>query len=62
MSPTEVIKALTAEGVEFSTDGQRITWRNDDGWMKPEVIAILKTGKAEGIAYLLDRQKRQVTT
>lgn len=62
MSPTEVIEALTAEGVEFSTDGNSIRWRNDDGWMKPEVIAILKAGKAEAISYLLDRQKRQVTT
>lgn len=58
MSPVEVVKALIAEGVEFSTDGQRITWRKDDGWMKPEVLAILKSGKAEVIAFLLNRDGR----
>ena len=55
MSPIEVVQALIAEGVEFSTDGQRITWRNDDGWMKPEVIAIISAGKAEVIRYLVNR-------
>lgn len=54
MSPVEVVKALMTEGVEFSTDGQRITWRNDDGWMKPEVVAIIKQGKAEVIRYLVN--------
>ena len=44
MNPVEVVDALIAEGVEFSTDGQRITWRNDDGWMTPEVVAIIKQG------------------
>jgi hypothetical protein len=53
MSPVEVVKALIAEGVEFSTDGQRIIWRNDDEWMKPEVIAIIKAGRAEVIRYLV---------
>jgi len=58
MSPVEVVKALIAEGVEFWTEGQRITWRNDDGWMKPEVVAILKSGKAEVIAFLANRDRR----
>lgn len=57
MSPVVVVEALIAEGVEFSTDGQRITWRNDDGWMKPEVIAIIKAGKADVIRYLVNRSR-----
>jgi hypothetical protein len=61
MSAVEVVKALIAEGIVFSTHGQRITWCNDDGWMKPEVIAIIKEGRAEVIRYLvnLDQEARR---
>ena len=52
MGPIEVLQALVAEGVEFTTDGKMVRWRYSDGWMKPEVVSILLAGKAEVIAYL----------
>jgi hypothetical protein len=55
MAPVELLQALIAEGVEFSTDGRMIRWRNAEGWMKPDVIATLKSGKSGIIAYLMER-------
>jgi hypothetical protein len=55
MSPVEALQALIVQGVDFATDGKMVRWRNADGWITPEVLAILKAGKAEIIAYLIAR-------
>lgn len=52
MSAVELVKALTNEGVEFSTDGERIRWRNSNGKMTDDVKAQIASGKAEVIAHL----------
>ncbi|MGO1163507.1 hypothetical protein ACTOV4_16365 [Brucella sp. C7-11G] len=52
MSAVELVKALTSEGVEFSTDGERIRWRNSNGKITDDVKAQIASGKAEVIAHL----------
>lgn len=48
----DLVKSLAAAGVEFSTDGERIRWRNADGKVTPDVAADLATAKAEVIDFL----------
>lgn len=56
MSATlDLVKSLTADGVEFSTDGWRIHWRNGDGKMAPEIVATLAAAKATVIDFLSGR-------
>lgn len=52
MSAVELVKALTSEGVEFSTYGERIRWRNSNGKITDDVKAQIASGKAEVIAHL----------
>jgi|GEM_PF-1896372 len=52
MSAIDLIKALMGEGVEFSTDGERIRWRNSNGKITDDVKAQITSGKAEVIAHL----------
>ncbi len=48
----DLVKSLSAEGVEFSTDGVRIRWRNGDGLVTADVIAALAAEKAAIIDFL----------
>jgi hypothetical protein len=48
----DLMKSLTADGVEFSTDGVRIRWRNGDGRVTPDVVATLAAEKATVIDFL----------
>jgi hypothetical protein len=52
MGATDLVRSLMADGVELSTDGERIRWRSAGGWMTPERIAELASAKAEVIAFL----------
>lgn len=52
MSAVELVKALTSEGVEFSTDGERIRWRNSNGKITDDVKAQIASDKAAVIAHL----------
>lgn len=52
MSAIDLIKALTSEGVEFSTDGERIRWRNSNGKITDDVKAQIASDKAAVIAHL----------
>jgi len=52
MSAVELVKALTSEGVEFSTDGERIRWRNSNGKITDDVKAQIGSDKAAVIAHL----------
>lgn len=48
----DLLKSLSAEGVEFSTDGVRIRWRNGDGRVTADVVAALAAEKAAVIDFL----------
>ncbi|CAM5578872.1 hypothetical protein ATER59S_05048 [Aquamicrobium terrae] len=52
MIALDLVKSLSAEGVEFSTDGVRIRWRNGDGLVTADVIAALAAEKAAIIDFL----------
>ncbi len=52
MIALDLVKSLSAEGVEFSTDGVRIRWRNGDGLVTADVIAALAAEKAVIIGFL----------
>ncbi|WP_024896870.1 hypothetical protein [Brucella rhizosphaerae] len=59
MSAIDLIKALISEGVEFSTDGERIRWSNSNGKVTDDVKAKLAACKPEVIAYLKDNPSPQ---
>jgi hypothetical protein len=48
----DLMKSLAADGVEFSTDGVRIRWRNGGGRVTPDVVATLAAEKATVIDFL----------
>lgn len=48
----DLVKSLSAAGVEFSTDGIRVRWRNSDGRVTPEIVAALAAEKATVIEFL----------
>lgn len=48
----DLVKSLSASGVEFSTDGERVRWRNGDDKVTPEVIATIAAEKATVIDFL----------
>lgn len=48
----DLVKALASDGVEFSTDSGRIRWRNGDGKMTPEIVAMLVAEKGQVIDFL----------
>ncbi|MCP8896369.1 hypothetical protein KYK29_15685 [Shinella daejeonensis] len=48
----DLVKALASDGVEFSTDGERIRWRNGDGKVTPEIVAALAAEKGTVIDFL----------
>lgn len=48
----DLVKALASDGVEFSTDGERIRWRGGDGKVTPEIVATLAAEKGEVIDFL----------
>jgi hypothetical protein len=52
MGAVDLVQALIAEGMEFSTDGQRIRWRNSEGRMTPETMAQIAAAKREVIDFL----------
>jgi len=52
LTALDLVKSLSAEGVEFSTDGVRIRWRNGDGLVTADVIAALAAEKAAIIDFL----------
>lgn len=52
MGAVDLVKNLMAEGVEFTTDGERIRWRNARGRITPQVIAELKAGKSQVLGFL----------
>lgn len=47
-----MVRSLAAAGVEFSTDGERIRWCNGEGWMTPEIVAVIAAEKAVVIGFL----------
>ena len=53
----DLVKSLAAAGVEFSTDGERIRWRNGDGRMTPEVVATLAADKGAVIDFLTGKAR-----
>lgn len=48
----DLVKSLSANGVEFSTDGGRIRWRNGEGKVTPEIVAALAAEKGTVIDFL----------
>lgn len=54
-----LVKALTSAGVEFSTDGERIRWRNSNGRITPEVVATLAVEKATVIDFLTGKPQQE---
>lgn len=55
----DLVKALASDGVEFSTDGERIRWRNSNGRITPEVVATLAAEKATVIDFLTGKPRRE---
>lgn len=55
-----LLKSLSADGVEFSTDGERIRWRNGDGKVTPEIVAALSAEKG-GVIDFLTRERQSAT-
>lgn len=51
----DLVKALASDGVEFSTDGERIRWRGGDGRVTPEIVAALVAEKGQVIDFLTGR-------
>lgn len=54
----DIVKSLSAAGVTFSTDGERIRWRNSDGRMTPEIVATLAADKGAVIDFLTGRTRQ----
>ena len=57
MGAIDLVQSLIVEGVEFATDGQRIRWRNSEGRMTPEAVAVIAAAKPEVIDFL-SRKRR----
>lgn len=55
MAVPAIFHDLIGAGVEFETNGQRIRWRNSSGRVTPEVVEVLRSHKAEVIAFLTGR-------
>lgn len=55
----DLVKALASDGVEFSTDGERIRWRNSNGRITPEVVATLAAEKATVLDFLTGKPQRE---
>jgi len=53
----DLVKALASDGVEFSTDGGRIRWRNGDGKVTPEIVAALVAEKGQVIDFLSGKRR-----
>lgn len=51
----DLVKALASDGVEFSTDGERIRWRGGDGKVTQEIVAALVAEKGQVIDFLTGR-------
>lgn len=54
----DIVKSLSAAGVTFSTDGERIRWRNSDGRMTPEIVATLAADKSAVIDFLTGKMRQ----
>jgi hypothetical protein len=52
MGAIDLLCDLMAEGVEFSTDGQQVRWRDAGGKLTPERLEVLKDGKSEVLQFL----------
>lgn len=53
-----LVQSLASAGVEFSTDGERIRWRNSGGRMTPEVVATLAADKGAVIDFLTGKVRQ----
>lgn len=53
----DLVKALASDGVEFSTDGERIRWRGADGKVTPEIVAMLAAEKGTVIDFLTGKPR-----
>lgn len=53
----DLVKALALDGVEFSTDGQRLRWRNSNGKMTPTIVAVLAADKGQVIDFLTGKPR-----
>ena len=54
-----LVKMLASAGVEFSTDGERIRWRNSNGRITPEAVATLAAEKATVIDFLTGEPRQE---
>ena len=52
MGAVSLLRELQAEGVQFTVDGDAVTWSGGAGHMTAERLAALKSGKFEVIAAL----------
>ena len=57
MGAIDLLRDLMTEGVEFSTDGEQVRWRNGAGKLTPEWLAVLKCGKFEVLQFLTAHRK-----
>lgn len=53
MGAVDTVKSLMRAGVEFALDGERIVWRNSDGRMTPEIVALLRDERADVLGFLM---------